>query len=99
MVLTGRQVCSNWSGDIRFSPSRIVVPENEEQLKQFVEEAIADKLTIRTVGARHSCSSIFETDQILISMENFKGLYDYDVQKGMAVMGGSTTVEEAGEEL
>lgn len=99
MSLTKQLVCSNWSGDIRFSPSEIVVPNNEEQLVQVVKNAITSKLTIRTVGASHSCSPIFETDQILVSMENFKGMYAYDVEKGMAVFGAGTTVEEAGEEL
>jgi FAD/FMN-containing dehydrogenase len=97
--MTGRQVCSNWSGDIRFSPSQIVVPNSEEQLIQVIKEAISNKLTIRTVGARHSCSPIFETDQILVSMENFKGMYEFDAENGMAVFGAGTTVEEAGEAL
>ncbi|WP_207514377.1 D-arabinono-1,4-lactone oxidase [Longitalea luteola] len=99
MVLTEKKICTNWSGDIRFSPAKIVVPENEEQLRQVVQEAIANKLTIRTIGARHSCSPIFETDQILVSMENFKGLYEYDAEQRTAVIGAGTTVEEAGEEL
>jgi FAD/FMN-containing dehydrogenase len=94
-----KQVCSNWSGDIRFSPAEIVIPENEEQLVQVVEKAIAHRSTIRTVGAKHSCSRIFETDQLLVSMENFKGLYDYDAAKGTAVIGAGTTIEEAGEAL
>src|SRR5687767_12792344 len=98
MLLTG-QLCSNWSGDIRFSPSMISVPNNEEQLIQVIKEAIAKRSTIRTVGSRHSCSPIFETDQILVSMENFKGLYKYDAENGMAVLGAGTTVEEAGEAL
>jgi FAD/FMN-containing dehydrogenase len=99
MLLTGQQVCSNWSGDIRFNPSEICVPNNEEQLIQVIRSAITNKLTIRTVGAGHSCSPIFETDQILVSMEKFKGMYEYDVEKGTAVFGAGTTVEEAGEAL
>ena len=65
---------SSWSGNIRFTPARIEEPENEEQVIALVQQAIAENRHIRTVGSSHSCSSIFKTDDILVSTEKLQGV-------------------------
>lgn len=64
----------SWSGNIRFTPARIEEPENEEQVIALVQQAIAENRHIRTVGSSHSCSSIFKTDDILVSTEKLQGV-------------------------
>jgi FAD/FMN-containing dehydrogenase len=94
-----KQRWTNWSGDIQFEPAMAAIPANELELQQIIQQAIANKQTIRAIGSRHSCSTIFATNQIVVTLENFKGLHAYDAQKGTATLGAGMTVEEAGEQL
>jgi len=89
----------NWSGSIRFNPKTIEMPHDENDLKQLVSKAIAENINIRTVGSSHSCSRIFETKDILISMERFKSIVAVDGANLKATVGAGMTVEEIGEEL
>lgn len=93
------QAWTNWSGDIRFRPSAVVRPANEEALQHLIHQALDRGQTIRAIGARHSCSPIFRTDEILVVPEQFKGLHAWDVAAGRATIGAAMTVEEAGESL
>jgi FAD/FMN-containing dehydrogenase len=99
MSLEKQQGLSNWSGDIRFTPAKTEVPDNEDDLKTIIQTAIDNRQLIRAVGAGHSCSAIFETDQTLIQMDHFKDLYDYDLNKGTVTVGAGMTVEEVGERI
>jgi FAD/FMN-containing dehydrogenase len=87
---------SNWSGDIRFLPSEYQIPSNEESISKTVERALSENKVIRTVGARHSCSPIFECRDILLSMENFGSGYSADQSTCIAKVGPQLTVEEIG---
>lgn len=68
----------NWSGSIRFTPKTIETPENEEMLAELVHQAATSKRNVRVVGSSHSCSKVFETDDILVSMEKFSNIESYD---------------------
>jgi FAD/FMN-containing dehydrogenase len=92
-------VWTNWSGDIRFEPASAIAPVDEQELQQIVQQAIARGQTIRAIGARHSCSPIFKTNQVVVTSDNFKGLYDHDHQTGLVTIGAGMTVEEVGERL
>ena len=96
---TGQQAWTNWSGSIRFTPQRIEAPYDEEALSGLIRLAAAENRTIRAVGSSHSCSPIFQTDDVLLSMENFKGLHAYDPQRLTATVGAGMTVEEVGKAL
>jgi FAD/FMN-containing dehydrogenase len=93
------RIWTNWSGDIRFEPSSAIAPAHEQELQQIVQQAIARGQNIRAIGARHSCSPIFKTNQVVVTSDNFKGLYDHDHQTGLATIGAGMTVEEVGERL
>jgi FAD/FMN-containing dehydrogenase len=63
---------TNWSGSVRFIPGRIETPANEEKLASIVHRAASEGRNIRTAGAGHSSSPLVETEDILVSMINFK---------------------------
>jgi FAD/FMN-containing dehydrogenase len=92
-----KRIWTNWSGDIRFSPTEVRKPTNEEELQLLLQNN--NQRSVRTIGATHSCSPIFATDQTLIDMGAFKGLHAYNLAERTATIGAATTVEEAGEEL
>ena len=96
---SAEQYWSNWSGDIRFNPARIEVPKDEQEIVNIIDRAGAAGRNIRAVGASHSCSPIFVTDDILLSVENLKGFYSHDKDKLRATVGAGMTVEEIGESL
>lgn len=99
MIAENKYVWTNWSEDIRFVPGEVYYPSHESEVQQIVDRAVRQKQTIRAIGARHSCSAIFETNQILLVLEKFKGLHEFNTANQWATLGAATTVEEAGESL
>jgi FAD/FMN-containing dehydrogenase len=99
MYIIPKKSWTNWSGDIRFEPSLAAAPSREDELQHLVQQALEQKQTIRAIGARHSCSPLFKTNQILLSLENFNGLHDCDRERQLATVGAGSTVEETGEAL
>jgi FAD/FMN-containing dehydrogenases len=99
MAVIDKKVWTNWSGDIHFEPSIAMAPSSEEELRQIVCRAIEHGQTIRAMGARHSCSPLIKTNQVLLSLENFKGLHGHNAQQQLATVGAGATVEEIGEDL
>ncbi|PLZ95201.1 hypothetical protein CEN50_23135 [Fischerella thermalis CCMEE 5268] len=76
----------NWSGSIRFTPKSIATPENEEMLVDLVHQAIASKRNVRVIGSSQSCSQVFKSDDILVSLEKFADIESYDATTGTATV-------------
>ncbi|MBE0429961.1 MAG: FAD-binding protein [Thermoleophilia bacterium] len=93
------QEWSNWSGSLRFVPGRVVAPDNEETLADIIRRAAADGHTVRVAGAGHSSVPLVETDGILVSLENFRGLELVDSSANVVAMQAGMTLKEAGESL
>jgi FAD/FMN-containing dehydrogenase len=89
----------NWSGSLKFTPTEIVRPESESALIDAVKNAYRHKRKLRVSGAGHSSSSLVETDQTLISLENFKGIVRHDAKEGIATLKTGMTVHEVNEAL
>jgi FAD/FMN-containing dehydrogenase len=64
----------NWAENIVFTPSQIAYPENEEQLSALVSAANSQGKKVRVVGSAHSWTGLFETQQILLSLDKMQGL-------------------------
>jgi FAD/FMN-containing dehydrogenase len=89
----------NWSGSIRFIPKSIETPENEEILADLVRQAAASKRNVRVVGSSHSCSKVFETDDILVSMEKFSGIESYDTTACTATIKAGMKLQDISQAL
>lgn len=65
---------NNWAENIIFTPSQIAYPENENQLSELVSSANMHGKKVRVVGSAHSWTGLFETNQILVSLDKMQGL-------------------------
>ncbi|WP_026731107.1 D-arabinono-1,4-lactone oxidase [Fischerella sp. PCC 9605] len=89
----------NWSGSIRFTPKSIETPENEEMLVDLVRQAVAFKRNLRVVGSSHSCSQVFKTDDILVSLEKFADIESYDATAGTATVNAGMKLHDISQAL
>lgn len=90
------KIWKNWSGSLVFEPGKIVTPESEEEVAEIVRNARTQNKKIRVVGAGHSSSPLVKTNDILLSLSNFKGVESPDQDKHRATVLGGMTVKEAG---
>jgi FAD/FMN-containing dehydrogenase len=65
---------SNWSGSLKFTPATTATPADEDELQYLVRRAGAEGRTVRVAGAGHSSTPLVRTDDVLVSMERFKGV-------------------------
>jgi len=93
------KVWSNWSGSLKFTPGKLIHPKTETELQKQVLRALDKKQKIRVVGAGHSSSPLVVTDELLVSLENFKKVERIDKEKQQAWTGTGLTVKESGSEL
>ncbi len=89
----------NWAGNIRFRPAVFQLPGGERPLARLVKKSNATGMAIRAVGARHSCSPIIETDDVLVSLEKFKKFRSVSESRHEATVDAGMTVEETGQAL
>lgn len=90
---------TNWAGNIRFTPDVFHKPGSEKSVAKLIKEANKTDRSVKVAGARHSCSSIFKTDDILLSLEKFKKFRGVDPNHTEASFDAGVTVEMAGETL
>ncbi|PRD46936.1 D-arabinono-1,4-lactone oxidase [Sphingobacterium haloxyli] len=89
----------NWAGNLRFTPAEYHVADGERELISLLKTANQKGKIVRSVGARHSCSPIIETDDMLLSLEKFNRLHAVDDKHLEATVGAGMTVEEVGKAL
>lgn len=87
----------NWSGSLEFRPGKILMPESEEEVSEIVSRAGRQNKYVRVVGAGHSSSPLVKTNDILLSLTNFKGVEYPDMEKHRATVLAGMTVKEAGQ--
>jgi FAD-linked oxidoreductase len=91
------KVFSNWAGNIQISPEEIAYPTNEEQVSDIVKRAEKLGKTVRVVGSAHSWTALFDTNQILVSLDKMQGLISTN---GLdATVWGGTKLKALGELL
>lgn len=89
----------NWAGNIRFRPAEFQTPNSERKLIKIVKNCHQSETTVRVVGARHSCSPLIETDDVLVSLEQFKKFRHLQNEDTEAVVDAGMTIEEVGKAL
>ncbi|THK37838.1 FAD-binding protein [Ensifer sp. MPMI2T] len=93
------QDCHNWSGGVRFRPSRVAVPSSEEDVAALVRTAARQGRTIRPIGSAHTSSELFVTDDILVSQANLRGMREYDARHHRATVGSGSELTHLSKEL
>ena len=94
-----RHSWTSWSGSIRFTPRQALVPADEAVLQQIVKDSHSRGGTLRAIGARHSCSEVYVTQDTLLSMEQLQGLIAADTAARTAVFLPGSTIRQAGNDL
>jgi FAD/FMN-containing dehydrogenase len=90
---------SNWSGSVRFTPSRIAEPRSEEELAQIIRDAAERGRVVRVAGKGHSSSPLVVTDDVLVSLTHLCGVESHDSERCEAVVRGGTVIRDAGAQL
>jgi FAD-linked oxidoreductase len=90
---------SNWSGSVECNPIEIKTPSTLEEIQAIVKNCAAQKSTIRMVGSGHSFTKLVETNNIIISLDNFQGLESIDKSNNQATVLAGTKLKLLGEEL
>ena len=84
-------------GRIRFNLDNLVMPETEEEIVSVVQDAYKNNRKIRVVADGHSWSHIAQTEDIMVSLTNYRGIVNVD---GLTVtVRAGTPLEEISEEL
>jgi FAD/FMN-containing dehydrogenase len=90
---------NNWSGSVRFRPSRVERPRNEDELCAAIRRAAEEGRQVRAVGALHSSSSIIRTNDVLVSLERLAGVVATDRESYKATVLPGTKIGDAGQAL
>jgi len=89
----------NWSGFVRFTPQQIFRPSSLDELQRIVGDSGCNGRHIRVIGAGHSFTPLMQTEDILISLDNWQGIEEIDVEKGTVKVRGGTKLRTLGEAL
>jgi len=73
---------SNWAGDQRCAPTRIVRPTTEAELSRVVRDAGKAGLNLRAVGSGHSFTDMVCTDGVLVETSGMQQVLDVDSETG-----------------
>ena len=69
---------TNWAGNHSCIAQNYFEPETQEQMKDMVRFAAEHKKKIRVVGAGHSFSPIALSNEVLVSLQNFRKVISID---------------------
>ncbi|MGE4428597.1 MAG: FAD-binding protein, partial [Solirubrobacteraceae bacterium] len=74
---------TNWSGDQRCRPARIVRARTVADVQDAVRHAAADGLTVKAIGSGHSFTDVAMTDGVLVDIAALDRVVDVDRERGL----------------
>ncbi|MEL6989194.1 MAG: FAD-binding protein, partial [Bacteroidota bacterium] len=90
---------TNWAGNVHFGANEVLYPFNEEEIQNIVQRAIDSNQKIRLIGSGHSFSDLCKTKNILVSLDEFQGLINVDLENKTATVKAGTKLNLLGELL
>ncbi len=85
-----RRVFRNWARRYRYEPRRFVQPTSEAEIVELVKSSKG----LRVYGSGHSFNDGVVADDILVSLDMYRGLVAKDLQKKQLTVMGGTRVRE-----
>jgi FAD-linked oxidoreductase len=85
---------SNWAGDQRCAPERIVRPTSEAELSRIVADAAAGGQHVRAAGSGHSFTDIVCTDGVLVDTSGLQRVIDVDPGSGLVTVEAGIKLHE-----
>ena len=93
-IQQANDVWRNWSGS-QSSAARICQPSQISELQKIVKSCEH----IRVVGAGHSFSALAKTDDLLLNLDQFKGIVAFDQEKTQCTVQAGTRLYDLGKDL
>ena len=93
-IQQANDVWRNWSGS-QSSATRICQPSQISALQKIVKSCEH----IRVVGAGHSFSALAKTDDLLLNLDQFKGIVAFDQEKTQCTVQAGTRLYDLGKDL
>lgn len=89
----------NWSGSVKFTPEKIAYPASESEIVQLVKDCRARGKSLRVMGSGHSFTPLVQTDGVLVSLDNYQGVFETDPKNHRATVRAGTKIKRLGDEL
>ena len=90
---------SNWTGDERCVPARLLRPRSLEELQSALAGARAQGRRVRVAGSGHSFSDIALTDGVMLSLEHLDRVLEVDDASGRVRVQAGITIHELSRRL
>ena len=99
-VWTGAaETFTNWSGSLTATPRRRIRASAPDEIVRAVRDAAADGLALRPLGSGHSSMPVMTTDDVMISVNDMRGVTSVDPDAGLARVLPGTGLADLGAEL
>jgi len=93
------KIWKNWSGLVQFKPNKVQYPASHNDIVQLVKKSAAKNERIRVIGSGHSWNPLYETDQTLVSLDDYQGIESVDREKMQVRVYAGTKIKKLGELL
>src|SRR5688500_11901898 len=90
---------SNWTGDQKCRPIAFERPRNVDDITKAVEEAGAQRRTLRVTGAGHSFNDAVVTSGMLMSLDDMNRVLDVDRSTGRVRVQAGIKLRSLNEQL
>src|SRR5215813_12043463 len=90
---------SNWAGNQRVTPARVVRPTSNEEVAAAIRAAAGDGLTVKPVGAAHSFTAAAVAEGVLLDMSGMAGVIAIDRPARLVTVGAGMRLRELNEVL
>lgn len=90
---------TNWSGSLSCNPRYRVHASTADEVTAAVRRAADDGLTLRPLGSGHSSMPLMTTDDMMLSVDDMRGVTSVDPEAGLARVLPGTGLAELGAEL
>ncbi len=90
---------SNWAGDQRCRPARILAPRSRDELAEALGAAAAAGERVKVTGSGHSFTEAAMTEATMVRLDALRGVIDADRESGLVKVGAGTVLRDLNEEL
>ncbi len=90
---------NNWSGYVQCTPKQLAKPATLDELRRIVADSARNGRHIRVVGSGHSFTPLVQTEDVLVSLNNWQGIDDLNLQEGRVKVRAGTKLRALGEAL
>ena len=90
---------TNWAGDQRCRPARLVRPRSRDELAEAIASAVKAGHRVKVAGSGHSFTEAALTEGTMIDLGGLGGVLDADPGSGLVKVGGGIVLADLNDEL